>query len=344
MQEEKSLISIEGASLTVLTTELKDIAELANEYAKRSISKSTINAYGSDWRDFRYWCESKHLSFIPADPSTVSAYLADRATHSFIDQKGKKREPLKISTLERRLTTIAKSHHNQGVQFDRKHPIIQGTWKGIKNTHGVAQNRKDPILLEDLRKMIEEIPLTKNGKPYLNGMRDRALLLIGFSGAFRRSELVAIRMEDLKFTRDGILINLRRSKTDQKGEGRVIGIPYGSNPTTCPVRTLQDWIEESGIKEGALFRSISKHGYISEKGISHHSVALVIKNNPFLEGRSASFSGHSLRSGFATTAALAGVPEHQIMRQTGHKKSDTIKKYIRISSVWTENAAAKIGL
>lgn len=344
MQEEKSLINMEGGELTVLTEELKSMAELANEYAKRSMSKSTIHAYSSDWRDFRYWCESKSLPFIPADPSTVSAYLADRATHSFVDQKGKKREPLKVSTLERRITTIAKVHDNQGVQFNRKHPIIQGTWKGIKNTHGIAQNRKDPILVNELREMIERIPITKECKPYLNGMRDRALLLIGFSGAFRRSELVAIRMEDLKFTREGILINLRRSKTDQKGEGRVIGIPYGSNPVTCPVRTLQDWIEEAGIKEGALFRSISKHGHMSEKGISHHSVAVMIKNNPFLEGRSASFSGHSLRSGFATSAALAGVPEHQIMRQTGHKKSDTIKKYIRIISVWTENAAAKIGL
>ncbi len=363
MLDERNLVSMEDAALTVLTTELKDIADLANEYAKRSMSKSTIYSYGSDWIDFKYWCESKKLPFIPASPSTVAGYMADRASNCWISKNGKKMNPLKVSTLERRLTTISIAHHKGCFPFDRKHPTIQATWKGIKNTHGVAQTRKDPILIEDLRKMIELIPIDDRSsylyieedgrkinsfneywKPVLKGIRDRAILLIGFAGAFRRSELVALRMEDLKFTKEGIVVNLKRSKTDQIGEGRDIAIPYGSNPLTCPVRNLQDWLTSAKIDNGPLFRAINRHGQVAAKAISHRSVARMIKANPFLIGRSESFSGHSLRSGFATTAALAGVPEHEIMRQTGHKKSDTIKKYIRISSLWKENAASKIGL
>ena len=143
MQEDRSLVNMEDAQLTILTEDLKDIAELANEYAKRAMSSCTISAYSSDFRDFQYWCESKFLKFLPADPSTVSAYLADRATHCFTDQKGTKRDPLKVSTLERRLTTISRAHDNKCVPFNRKHPTIQRTWKGIRNTHGLAQNRKE---------------------------------------------------------------------------------------------------------------------------------------------------------------------------------------------------------
>ncbi len=329
---------------TPLTKDLKEVAELANEYAKNARSKNTRLAYQSDWNDFLYWCKGKFLPVLPADPSTVASYLSDRATNPWVDRKGEQRSPLKVSTLERRLTTISQVHHLAHKPFDRQNPVIKETWKGIRNFHGVAQNRKEPILLEDLRDMIENIAIEKNGKLYLIGIRDRAILLIGFAGAFRRSELAALCMEDLKFTREGIVITLRRSKTDQMGEGRDIGIPYGSNPLTCPVRAAKDWLRESGIEEGPLFRPINRHGKISLRAITHHSIAKMIKNNAFLEGREENFSGHSLRSGFATTAAIAGVPEHMIMRQTGHKKSDTIKKYIRIGNIWKENAAAKIGL
>ncbi len=344
MTPEKNLIKLQSSPLTVLTFGLKDVADLANEYAKHSRSKNTRLAYQSDWNDFYHWCKGKYLPVLPADPSTVAAYLSDRATNHWIDRRGNQRFPLKVATLERRLTTISQVHNLADKPFNRQHPTIQETWKGIRNIHGVAQNRKEPILLEDLRNMIENIPLEKDGKLSLKAVRDRAILLIGFSGAFRRSELVAICMEDIKFTREGIVITLRRSKTDQMGHGRDIGIPYGSNPITCPVRALRDWLSESKIEEGPLFRSINRHGYMSKEAITHHSVAVMIKNNPFLKGREEYFSGHSLRSGFATTAAIAGVPEHMIMRQTGHKKSDTIKKYIRIGNIWKENAASKIGL
>lgn len=186
--------------------------------------------------------------------------------------------------------------------------------------------------------------LQENEFSDLRGLRDRALLLMGFAGAFRRSELVALTTSDIKVTKEGVLSTIRKSKTDQESAGREIAIPYGSNPLTCPVRTLKDWLEASGIDNGAIFRPINKHGHIKNKALTAHSVALIIKRNKHIIERKNDFSGHSLRAGFATTAAIAGVPEHMIMRQTVHKKSDTIKKYIRLASMWKDNAATKVGL
>jgi integrase len=211
-------------------------------------------------------------------------------------------------------------------------------FKGIKNIHGVPQISKNPILLEDLQSMLQKLG---DG---LQGVRDRALLLLGFSGAFRRSELVSLKIEDLKFIREGIEVLLRRSKTDQSGKGQIVPIPYGSNPFTCPVRSVQSWIEASGISEGYLLRGINRHGHVSEKGMCSASVALIVKRNSHLRGNESMFAGHSLRAGFCTTAAMKGVPEHSIMRQSRHKKSDTVKKYIRIASMWQDCAATKLGL
>lgn len=324
--------------------ELKDLSQLAIDYAKQARSKNTNKAYACDWQDFEFWCKLKHLSCLPADPRSVAIYLADRAANSWIDKNGTKQNSLKTSSLLRRLTAISQVHLLANLSFDRRHSSIQETWKGIKNTHGTAQLRKEPILIEDLRAMIQSISIEKNGKPFLLGIRDRAILLLGFAGAFRRSEIVALDIEDLKFTREGCLATIRKSKTDQEGFGREVAIPYGSNPLTCPVRALQDWLKESNLESGALFRSINRHRQIQSTRLTDHSIAIIIKRNAHLSDRSFNFSGHSLRAGFATTAAIAEVPEHIIMRQTGHKKSDTIKKYIRIGNRWRENAATKVGL
>ncbi|WP_232503182.1 site-specific integrase [Parachlamydia acanthamoebae] len=182
-----------------------------------------------------------------------------------------------------------------------------------------------------------------NGNKLIN-TRDKALLLLGFAGAFRRSELVGIDYEDLKLVRNGFVIRIKRSKTDQQGEGREIAIPYGANPDTCPVRALQDWLIHSGIISGHIFRSINRHGSINQENLSTRSVARIIKRNQYLMQNSAKYSGHSLRSGFVTTATLAGVQEYAIMKQTGHRRSDTLKKYIRSRDLWRENPASKIGL
>lgn len=320
------------------------VSQLANDYAKSSRSKSTVKSYSSDWSDFEFWCTSKRLCSMPADPYTVTCYLADRATNPFISIHGKQQSPLKVSSLARRLSAISQTHQRVGLVFDRKHSAVQETWKGIKNTCGISQKRKAPILIQDLRLMIKSIPIEKNEKPNILGIRDRALLLLGFAGAFRRSELVNLEIDDLKLVRDGYVVTLRRSKTDQQGEGREIAIPYGANPETCPVRTLLDWLNISGLKSGPLFRSINRHGHLGSQALTSHAVALIVKRNPHLKERFPEFSGHSLRAGFATTAAIAGVPEFSIMKQTGHKRSDTLKKYIRSRDLWSENPAVKVGL
>lgn len=331
-------------SFTYQLGELRDLADLAKNYARFARSHNTNKAYASDWNDFEFWCKSKNLIPMPASPYTVAVYITDRATHEWLDYKGRPQQPLKASSLQRRLTSISQAHVLAKKPFDRRHSDILETWKGIRNKIGTAQTKKEPILIEDMREMISSLNIASTGKQYLSELRDRSLLLLGFSGAFRRSELVSLNREDIKIIKEGVVVNLKKSKTDQTGMGREIAIPYGSNPLTCPVRVLQDWIQTAGIETGPLFRPINKHGHIIPKALTAHSVALIIKRNQHIALRAKQFSGHSLRAGFATTAAIAGVPEHIIMRQTGHKKSDTIKRYIRLGNMWKENAASKIGL
>lgn len=320
------------------------VLKLAQDYAKNSRSKSTVKSYSSDWRDFDSWCLAKGLTAMPADPYSVACYLADRASQSFTDPKGAQQLPLKTSTLARRLSAISQAHQVAGIDFNRRHPAIQETWKGIRNTHGISQKGKEPILIEDLRRMVESIQTSKGDKEILMGFRDKALLLLGFAGAFRRSELVSLDVEDLKLVRDGYIVKLKRSKTDQQGEGREVAIPYGSNPSTCPVRAMQDWINIGSLQEGPLFMPINRHGQKSTTAMTSHAVAVIIKKYALNKEMAAELSGHSLRAGFATTAAMAGVQEYAIMKQTGHKRSDTLKKYIRSRDLWKDNPAARIGL
>jgi integrase len=179
----------------------------------------------------------------------------------------------------------------------------------------------------------------------LIGVRDRAMILLGFAGAFRRSELVGLNIEDCEFGKDGLTITLRRSKTDQDGEGRKIGIPYGSNPETCPVRTVQGWMEQATITIGPLFRSITRHGRLRPGRLSGIDVARVVKKLAVRAGLDAAkYAGHSLRTGHATTAAIAGASERSIMNQTGHRSVQMVRRYIRDGSLFRDNSAGKFRL
>ena len=191
------------------------VSKIAQDYAKNSRSKNTMKSYSSDWKDFDFWCQSRALKSMPADPRTVACYLADRASQSFIDYSGNQQHALKTSTLARRLSAISQAHQVASIDFNRRHPVIQETWKGIRNTHGTSQKGKEPILIEDLRKMVDSIQVEAGGKERLIGFRDKALLLLGFAGAFRRSELVSLQIEDLKLIRDGYIVKLKRSKTSK---------------------------------------------------------------------------------------------------------------------------------
>jgi len=204
---------------------------------------------------------------------------------------------------------------------------------------GTAPIQKAAALTDDIRAMIDA---TDAG---LIGLRDRALILLGFAGAFRRSELVGLTVDDCAFGKDGLTVTLRRSKTDQAEAGRKIGIPYGSNPETCPVRNLQSWIEQGGVSGGPLFRSINRHGQVQPVGLSGIDVARVVKKLAERAGLdSAKYAGHSLRAGHATSAAIAGASERSIMNQTGHRSVQMVRRYIRDGSLFRENSAGKLGL
>lgn len=298
------------------------------DYIQHAKAANTVKAYRHDWADFVTWCAAYGVDPLPATAETVARYLTARA------------RDVKVSTLQRRLSAISQAHTAKGLpRFSVLDEPLKSVWAGIRRVHGVAQQGKAPAVTADIKAMVACLPGS------LLGLRDRSLLLVGFAGAFRRSELVSLTRADIQFTSDGLTIHLRRSKTDQEGQGRAVGIPYGSHRETCPVRALQAWLEVSGITEGPLFRAINRHSQIQAGSLSDKAVALIVKRWAEAAGLDpAQFAGHSLRAGLATSAAQAGVPERVIMAQTGHHSADMVRKYIREGSLFRENAAAEVGL
>ncbi len=306
---------------------LASVAETAREYIRHAKAPNTMRAYRADWKHFKAWCDAHGLTALPAAANTAVLYLTElSSTH-------------KVSTLTRRLSSINQAHQLASHESPTGTPAVRALMAGIRRAKGTAPEVKAPVLTEDIRAMVGALPAG------LLGSRDRALLLIGFTGAFRRSELVGLNFADCEFTRAGLVISLRRSKTDQDGCGRKIGIPRGSTPETCPVRSLEAWLAASGITGGALFRSITRQGRMRPGRLSAYAVALVVKRCAAAVGLDASrYSGHSLRAGLATAAAIAGASERSIMNQTGHRSTSMVRRYIRDGSLFRENAAAVVGL
>jgi site-specific recombinase XerD len=301
--------------------------EQAREFARQSKAENTLRGYRADWRNFCAWCESHALSPLPATPETVAAYIAECAGR------------LKVGSIQRRLNAIAEAHKATGLGSPTSTGMVRNTLKGIRRALGTATAPKAPTLTDDIRAMVDA---TDAG---IIGARDRALMLLGFAGAFRRSELVGLDITDCVFGKDGLTVTLRRSKTDQGGAGRKIGIPYGSNPETCPVRTVQAWLAEAGADAGPLFRSINQHGQVRADRLSGIDVARVVKKLAVRAGLDAAkYAGHSLRAGHATSAAIAGATERSIMNQTGHRSVQMVRRYIRDGSLFRENSAGKLGL
>jgi len=299
----------------------------AREFARNSKAQNTLRGYRSDWRDFSRWCDAHGLSPLPAGPECVASYIAECA------------ERLKVGSIQRRLNAISEVHKAMGLESPTSTGIVRATIKGIRRALGTATVQKAPAVTADIRAMVEA---TDAG---LIGVRDRALILLGFAGAFRRSELVSLDVEDCTFGKDGLTITLRRSKTDQEGFGRKIGIPYGSNPSTCPIRTTQSWIEHAGIVTGPIFRSIHRHGRIQPGRLAGADVARVMKKLAERAGLDPlKYAGHSLRAGHATSAAIAGASERSIMNQTGHRSVQMLRRYIRDANLFRENSAGKLGL
>ena len=313
-----------------LVTDLKALQEETLLNLKSSKSNNTIRAYKSDFNDFGVFCAQNGFKSLPTEPKIVSLYL----THLSI-------QDIKISTLKRRLVSIGVIHKLKGHYLDTKHPIIIENMIGIKRRKGSAQKGKKPLLINNLKLIINVIDKYNNED--IKKFRDRSIILIGFSGGFRRNEIVSLNYDDLDFVTEGVKINIKRSKTDQFGEGSVKGLPYFDNSLYCPVLSLKNWIEISNINSGPLFRRFSKGSKLSNNRLTDQTVALLIKKYLKLGNiDSKNYSGHSLRSGFATTAAESGAEERSIMAMTGHKSTEMVRRYIKEANLFKNNALDKV--
>ena len=313
-----------------LVTDLKALQEETLLNLKSSKSNNTIRAYKSDFNDFGVFCAQNGFKSLPTEPKIVSLYL----THLSI-------QDIKISTLKRRLVSIGVIHKLKGHYLDTKHPIIIENMIGIKRRKGSAQKGKKPLLINNLKLIINVIDKYNNEE--IKKFRDRSIILIGFSGGFRRNEIVSLNYDDLDFVTEGVKINIKRSKTDQFGEGSVKGLPYFDNSLYCPVLSLKNWIEISNINSGPLFRRFSKGSKLSNNRLTDQTVALLIKKYLKLGNiDSKNYSGHSLRSGFATTAAESGAEERSIMAMTGHKSTEMVRRYIKEANLFKNNALDKV--
>ena len=312
-----------------LLTDVKKLHEETLENLKSSKANNTLRAYKSDFRDFGSFCAKHGFNSMPTEPKVVSLYLTHLSSSS------------KISTLRRRLVSIGVVHKIKGHYLDTKHPLIIENLMGIKRKKGSIQIGKKPILINHLKQIIKVIDEQKIEK--IKKLRNRTLILLGFGGGFRRTELISINYEDLDFVEEGVKITLRRSKTDQFGEGLIKGLPYFTNEKYCPVTSLKNWINLSKIKTGAIFRRFAKGSTLTMHRLTDQSVVLVIKDCLKLAGiENQNYSGHSLRSGFATVAAESGADERSIMAMTGHKTSQMVRRYIREANIFKNNALNKI--
>ena len=313
-----------------IITDIKALQEETLLNLQNSKANNTVRAYKSDFNDFGLFCAKNGFKSLPSEPKIVSLYLTHLST------KGSK-----ISTLKRRLVSIGVIHRLKGHYLDMKHPSIIENIMGIKRRKGSSQKGKKPILISTLKKIINVIDEQK--KEEIKKFRDRSIILIGFSGGFRRNEIVTLDHDDLDFVPEGVRINLRRSKTDQFGEGFTKALPYFDNSKYCPVVSLKKWMEISKIGSGPVFRRFSKGSKLSENRLTDQTVALLIKQYLQLTGiDSKNYSGHSLRSGFATSAAESGAEERSIMAMTGHKSTEMVRRYIKEANLFKNNALNKI--
>lgn len=316
---------------TALASDLAVAAERVNDYIEKSKAANTLRGYASDWRCFVEWCAAHGLTALPAEAGTLSLYLSAHALR------------FKVATLERHVNAINFVHRRAGHPAPTESPAVREFMRGLRRERGVRREGKAALSVDDLRAMVDVLPDTVAGR------RDRALILLGFAGAMRRSELAALECRDLSFVPDGLVALVRRSKTDQEGEGQEVGISYGRRPKTCPVAAVRDWLEASSLTDGPVFRPINRHGQVSPKPLSGDAIARIVQRLAVQAGIASAgsnmpYGAHSLRAGHATTAAGAGVEERVIMRQGRWKSERTVRSYIRHGSLFTENSSGHLGL
>ena len=313
-----------------IITDIKALQKETLLNLQSSKAANTVRAYKSDFNDFGLFCVQNGFKSLPSEPKIVSLYLTYLST-----------KDAKMSTLKRRLVSIGVIHRLKGHYLDTKHPSIIENIMGIKRRKGSIQKGKKPLLINHLKQLINVIDEQKNED--IKKLRDRSIILVGFSGGFRRNEIVSLDYDDLDFVEEGLKIQIRRSKTDQFGEGSVKALPYFDSSKYCPVISLKNWIKISKIESGPLFRRFVKSSKLSKNRLTDQTVALLIKEYLLLAGiDSKNYSGHSLRSGFATSAAESGAEERSIMAMTGHKSSEMVRRYIKEANLFKNNALNNI--
>ena len=365
-------------------------AEAAQDFVRASKAENTKRAYRADWADFTRWCEERGRAALPASVETVALYISSRAAGERNESGAWRTPPLKVATLQRRLSAINQAHRTNKLPppAKRSEEPLHSVWAGIVRKKSLVQDQTAPALTDDLLHVLKSITerpaelekeyedvrselaflvasqpgrqTTKQqsrlrrrlavlegllGREQLAAARDRALFLLGFAGALRRSELAQIEVHHATFGAEGLLLHLPRSKSDQEGQGAALGILYGQQVPSCPVRSLRAWLRVSGITEGAIFRGIDRHGRLAERAMTGRTVANIIKKRFGAAGLDPTpYSGHSLRAGFCTQAARAGEHERDIMRHSRHKDIYTLRKYIRAGTTFRENPTGNLGL
>lgn len=311
----------------ILAFDAARLTDQARDYARASRADNTLRAYRFDWAHFVRWCNGRGRAVLPALPETVALYVTDlAATH-------------KPSTLTRRLAAISVAHRAAGYDTPTASASVRAVMQGIRRVRGTAPAQQAAAVTADIRAMIGKLRLDT-----LGGLRDRALLLVGFAGGLRRSEIATLDVGDADFVHDGLTITIRRSKSDQDGFGERVGLPYGSDSATCPVRALRAWLDASGVTDGPLLRAVDRHGRLGAGRMSGQAVAEVVQRAAARVGLDPTrYGGHSLRAGMATAAAQAGASEAAIQRQ-GRWRSLVVRRYVRHGSIYIDNAAAKLGL
>ena len=296
--------------------------------AASDLAPASHRAYDTDWRAFTTWCHRHSLEPLPADPDTVLRWLADQEEDSYA-----------TSTIARRLITIRRIHLGHGHTSPTATLSVQTEWRRTRRRLGIATRKVAPITIDILRLMATTC------QPTPAGQRDHALLVVGFAGALRRSEIADLNLADIERHADGLILTIRRSKGDQHGVGQRLGLPRGTSPSTCPETTLDTWTQQLDPASGPLFRPVDRHGNIAARHLSGRAVAEIIKRRAKAAGLNPDqYSGHSLRAGFATSAALAGATEIAIARQTRHRSMTVLRGYIREADLFKLNAATTVGL
>lgn len=325
-------LSVTDTAMNDLTTTvpeaaLVDLDDRIADYIRQSKADNTLRAYAAGWSAFESWCQAHAASPLPATPKTVVSFLVDEA------------QRLRVSTLELRVAAIRQAHELAGFPSPTKTVEVGTVMQGIRRKHGTKPTKKQALMVGDVMAICGRLD------DDLRGHRDRALLLLGFICGFRRSELVALDVADINFKPEGMVVAIDKGKTDQEGRGREVGVGHGSHELSCPVTAVRRWLSASGITEGPLLRAIDRHGHLRGGRLSPRSVARIIKRLGQQVGLDPRvLAGHSLRSGFASSAAAAGIEERDIARVTGHRSLVVLRGYIQEGTMFEGNVVKRLGL